>query len=403
MTWDELRHRQHRIVGVFLLAMTLSNLANVRRLTPLLRQGYQDFTIFYGAGKMVRDGQARRLYDLNLQYEIQQSFAPDVANRRAALPYNHPPFEALLFVPLAHLRYFPAYLVWTCLNLIMLAVSIGIARRVFSEGVRLNWLFVFVAASAFPPILIALVQGQDSVLLLMLAVLSAALLATERDAMAGAILALGLFKFQIALPLAVVLAARRPRLLLGFAPGALVLGCVSAAMVGWSGLAGYAAYVLRLEKSGGGGSIPSVGMPNLHGLVASIAGAEAGSGWALWLTIAASVALLVAAAWFVAKHRPAPGLTFATAIVAALMVSYHGLIHDMTLLLPAMLFLFFAREDGARREMRMDAVSLMLPYVIFWLFPEFPWLSPLWFVPMAVWILRRFRKYSPVREFDPVG
>src|SRR5882724_5001155 len=82
--------------------------------------GYPDFTIFYTAGKCVNEGHGRQLYNLETQFELQRRFAPEVKHRENALPYNHPPFEALLFVPLAGLGYVPAYLIWALFNIALL-------------------------------------------------------------------------------------------------------------------------------------------------------------------------------------------------------------------------------------------------------------------------------------------
>jgi hypothetical protein len=79
--------------------------------------GYPDFTIFYTAGKCILQGHARQLYDLETQFAIQREFASAVKQRENALPFNHPPFEALLFAPLARLPYVAAYLVWAVFGL----------------------------------------------------------------------------------------------------------------------------------------------------------------------------------------------------------------------------------------------------------------------------------------------
>ena len=41
---------------MFLLGMTCCNLALVFRLAPSLRDGYQDFTIYYSAARLLREG-----------------------------------------------------------------------------------------------------------------------------------------------------------------------------------------------------------------------------------------------------------------------------------------------------------------------------------------------------------
>ena len=101
-----------RKTGWLLLVATLILHAYLAwHLKDYIRNGYTDFTIFYSAGKILREGPRPSLYDRDLQYQVQKQFAPNVTIRHAALPYNHPPFEALLFVPLTWFSYLNAYLV----------------------------------------------------------------------------------------------------------------------------------------------------------------------------------------------------------------------------------------------------------------------------------------------------
>lgn len=62
----------------------------------------RDFSAFYAAGTIVREGQGNRLYDpaVELRIERERTMRPD---QIGFLPYPHAPFEALLF---ASCRYF---------------------------------------------------------------------------------------------------------------------------------------------------------------------------------------------------------------------------------------------------------------------------------------------------------
>ena len=117
-----LRNRKFFVVA-FLLAMTLCNVVLAIRVVPKLRNGYQDFTIFYTGARMLRTGQASALYNLAAQFRMQQTFT-DVPIRLGPLPFNHPPFEALFFVPFTMLSYWPAYLLWTALSFAMLGAIV---------------------------------------------------------------------------------------------------------------------------------------------------------------------------------------------------------------------------------------------------------------------------------------
>src|SRR5580704_9332227 len=90
-----------KLLVIFLTGMVLMHALVFWSLREKIRQGYPDFSIFYTAGTIVRQGLAGRLYDTGLQFQIQRQFASQVFIRQGALPYNHPPFEALIFAPLA--------------------------------------------------------------------------------------------------------------------------------------------------------------------------------------------------------------------------------------------------------------------------------------------------------------
>src|SRR6202142_2942806 len=236
------------LITVFLLAMTCCNLAVPFQGRSGLRNGYQDFTIYYMSGLLLRNGQASDLYSLSAQYRTQLTFA-HVPIRQGPLPYNHPPFEALLFVPFTLLAYWPAYLLWTALNLVMLALSVIILRRQFPQFASVSPLALGLAATAFFPVVIGIFQGQDVILLQFLFVLAVVSLDRGKDAMAGAFLAAGLFLPHLILPVVVLFAARRWRVLLGFAPVTLSLGGISVAIMGWRGPLDYLRFVLHVERS----------------------------------------------------------------------------------------------------------------------------------------------------------
>jgi len=389
MTRTAVNRRKERVACVFLLGLTLLNAASVVRVAPLLWKGYQDFTNFYGAAEMVRGGQAARLYDLALQSKVQEQIAPNVAIRQGGLPYMHPPFEALLFLPLTYLSYLPAYMVWTFLNIIMLALSLGIAWEAFPEVRSLSVTFIVLCAGGFVPLTNGIIQGQDSVLLLLLATLSLAYFETRRDVAGGVALGAGLFRFHLALPMAVIMAVRRPRLLLGLVPMAAALVAISTAISGWRGLAGYFELLFRLEQTGAGGAIPSVGMPSLRGLIAELPGANAGSSLVVGLTLAASLVVAGAVVWVITKRNVPLRLVFALAIMTAILLSYHTFTHDLTLLLIVILLL--VSEPPAIGGWG-DTVLLIVVYTLFLGWSWWPRLIPFWFVPMVGWVFWRLRR-----------
>jgi hypothetical protein len=367
MSADELDRNKQLVAGVFFLALTLMNALVVLQVFPRLQGQRQDFGVFYHDAEMVRLGQAAHMHDL------------------------HTPFEALLFVPFTSLRCETAYVLWTLLNATMMTLSLAMFRKMFPEIGRLNRLLLVLSVTAFAPAVRAFMQGQDSVLLLFVTTAGLLLLARGNDVWGGAVMALGLFKFHIVIPLALVLAMRRPRMLAGFFSVAALVVAISAIMVGWDGLTGYARFVVHLENHGAGGT-PVEAMPNVHGLIGEFTGKSGG-----WTVIAAVIlvsALVLGIALRSARRRE-PSLRLAIAIgsVVCILVSYHVIMHDLTLLLPVILMLFSARAPSTRGQIWTDVGLLFATYTgLFYGSFLWRWLNPWWWVPVVFWIRRNYRR-----------
>ena len=300
-----------------------------------------DFTVFYTAGKILRAGLTTHLYEAGTQQAVQLEFASDADIRRGPLPYIHPPFEALLFVPLTYLHYTSAFVLWNLLNLgLLVAVNVLLRDTVAClKGVSL-WDLV-AACLAFFPIFANFHQGQDAILLLWLVLLGFRALDRQADFMAGCWLGLGMFKYHLILPLALILIVWRGRkLAAGFAVVVALLAAISVGMIGWQEAMQYPVYVLRVILQPGFGGIPPRQLPNLLGLLAGwpVVG---GLAWMVKLTvIAGSVGLL----WMVASLRSRlhdarfRRLGFGCAVIASLLVGYSTNTYDLSLLVIPLAF-----------------------------------------------------------------
>ena len=377
------------LVAAFLLAMMFCNLALLFRVTPWLRNGYQDFTIFYTSGRLLRSGEASSLYNLATQYRMQLIFT-HVPIRQGPLPFNHPPFEALLFVPFTMLGYWPAYLLWTALNLIMLAASVTLLRKHFSQLAAVPPLVLGLGAIAFFPVAIGIIQGQDVILLLLLFVLAIISLDRGNDAAAGALLGVGLFRPHVVVPLVVFVAIRRWRVLAGFTPVALVLGAISVAIMGWRGPVDYARFVLHLEGTGARGfGVEAV--PNLRGLVEQLPGLGASGRWAALLILASSVVVSFVALRRIRYGRDSVIFVSVLAAVTTILISFHALVYDVSLLLPMVLFLL-SRTLGVARA-KIDAGTILL-FTLLLLTPLYVFLGMVvdrfvWFSLILLWLYLR--------------
>jgi hypothetical protein len=296
-----------------------------------IRKGYSDFSIYYCAGTIVRQGMGHRLYDNVTQFKVQREFSPEVAIRLDALPYNHPPFEALWFTPFSYVSYSSAFALWALANLAMLISLPFMLRPRLLHLQDYPWLIWVLASLGFFPVFFTLLQGQDSILLLFLYALSFLCLKQKREAFAGGWLALALFKPHLVLPFIFLLLAQgRKKVLYGFLPIAAVLALVSAAVVGKEGMLLYPRYVLHLEETMARGAIMPSDMPNLRGLLYVLLHGDSYVGL---VALIISVGLLLFAAWRCRGGANRFDLNFSLAVVATILVSYHGLGYDLSILI----------------------------------------------------------------------
>jgi hypothetical protein len=339
-----------------------------------IRRGYPDFTVFYTAATILRDGRGHQLYDEHVQYEVQVKSVGQIATRRGPLPYIHPPFEALIFVPLSWLPYPQAFAVWDLLNLVALCgVALLLRRSVDTLRLIPPWQFVSVCL-AFFPVFDCFLQGQDSILLLLLCVLGFNALKRENDVLAGCWLGLGVFKFQFVIPIVLLLVIwKRRRVAIGFGVVSALLVLVSAGLSGWQSLLQYPAFVLRITKSPSTGGVAAGFAPNLRGLVLglfSLLSKPGGTVVALLLSL-----LLVFLAAMKGREASRPKrleLHFSLAVAVSVLAAWQTNMHDLSLLvLPLALIGDYCLRTLAQEPRRR----------LFLLLPVLPVLvSPLWIV-----------------------
>ena len=321
------------LLGILPILVGIQLLGWITIFPDALLHGHADFRQLYAAGYMVRTGHAGELYDIRAQQQFQDVL---VGNDERALPFIRPAYQALLFVPFSLLPYRTAYLAFLAVNLVLLAMTFWILRPNMRNLSRVwQGLPVFIFLVFFPSAL-ALMQGQDSILLLLL--LAAALVALEQgqERRAGILVGLGLFKMQIVIPIALLfLLWRRWRFFAGFALSAGLLSLISLWVVGIAQTAVYAHSLFSVGTNlATAQQFPlrvSI-MANLRGLLAGLLGARLPAFLIQSLTIVASILVLLWAARAVPGKQKAAD-AFVIAITAGLIVSYYLFIHDLSVLL----------------------------------------------------------------------
>jgi hypothetical protein len=397
---------QDILLGILPIVFCMQFLAWLTFLPKALR-GHADFRQLYVAGYMVRTGHRTQLYDYAAQTYFQNTL---VSNDERALPFIRPAYQALMFVPFSLLPYRTAYLGFLLLNVLLLALAFLILQPRL-RGLSRVWpglppaLFL-----GFYPVALALMQGQDSILLL--ALLAAALVSLERnrDLTAGALAGVGLFKFQIVVPIVLLfLLWRRWRFVKGFMFSAILVGLLSFITSGW---AETVVFVHSLLSVGAG--LPAVPgeinfplriniMANLRGLIYGLASLRAPQRWLQVTTLLLSSLVVISVRARGRQQRGGDALVLA--ITAGVVVSYYLFIHDLSILLiPIVLTLdrFISRngtgEPFGRAAAAISALLFVAPMCIFVIPAHFYLVSVL--ICAFLFVLMKLMKRLPEQSWQ---
>jgi hypothetical protein len=287
--------------------------------------GHSDFRQIYAAAQMVRAGESGQLYDPVAQERAQNKFV----GVDRIIPFIRPTYELLLFLPLTLLSYRPAYFVMLATNLLLLFFVYRLMRPRMENLARIYPWLPAAMLSAFLPIAIALLEGQDSVLLLMLFAAALSSMDKGRETLAGVLTGLGMFKFQLAIPLGLIfLLWRRWDFVKGMLLSALPAAALSIWMVGFTQARLYIRLLLFMaQPSPVMGVYPLMTinrMMNLHGLVFGILGTHVAPFWIATITIVASALVIL----WLARIRPSGPDAFLYALIASVVLSYYLFFHD---------------------------------------------------------------------------
>jgi hypothetical protein len=330
--------------------------------------GHGDFIIFYTGAQIVNDGKSKDLFSIETQRAYQQYY--DIPKHEWPLPFNHPPYQLFIFLPLATLPFPLAHAIWSGINLLFLA---AILRWLLSYLRSPHTLFVVTAVLAWFPTMSAFGYGQDSILTtaLLLAVFVA--LKRDRDGLAGFLLALGLYKPQLVLPLAgALLVARRWNSVAAFTAtgGALVAASLFMVgidgafdLVGILGSMGDYAYIINPRN-----------MPNIRGLLNVALNRENLNFLLISGMVGISFALYGICLYFWRQRWDVTDssfdLKFALVLVTTALVSFHLYSHDLFPLTLALGLLF--RHVSAEPNVDPLLRKSFYPLVLIFLLPAIP-------------------------------
>jgi hypothetical protein len=314
-----------------------------------------DFLATYTAARLVNAGYGQALYDLTTQTRFQHAIVRLHVPPADLLPFIHPPFFVLPFLPLGILPYTWAFVAMLAVNLALLLVTLRLLVTHLSGLATIGRVTLLLACLSFFPCFVNLIQGQNALVTLLILTAAFGLLKQKQDGAAGVVLALGLYKPQLMLVFVLILLGKqRRRAVAAFCVMAILLVALSYSIVGWRGFSDYIRLTITespLVDGAYGVNYPQ--MHNWRGLCRLWFGPHR-SREINTLTILASIITLLPLVWsWRGPWQPGGAkfdLQFASTIVATLLVSPHLNTHDLTLwILAGALALNQARSRSKRR------------------------------------------------------
>ncbi len=335
-----------------------------------------DFNAMYAAGLTVRTGHGHELYDLQKQAALQQK----LFRRNDFLVEDHPPFEALLLAPLTKLSFAQAYQLWGAIN-VALWMLFAYFIRPYAPATPKNALRYLPLCFLFYPAWVVMFQGQVSFVVLLMYTLTFLSLKRGRDLWAGAFLGLGLIKFTIVLPFALICLLRgKWRMMAGFASTALLLGVISIATVGFAGALAYLHLLLDIARHSANPAYATVRpwtMPTIQGSLGALLGNHVQSVWInTAVAVVSGLLLLLTARQWRRVDRSGSGaeqnLMFAAALVVSLVTSPHLYTHDLALMLLAILLVVGSpqwKEGSGWRVVLIASIAILYLPPVYLLLP----------------------------------
>jgi hypothetical protein len=288
-----------------------------------------DYIALYAGGKLFLND-PHHLYDLDLQRSVEAALVAPGRLAEGLLPYPYPPQVAAAMALLVPLGYARSYAAAGAVNVLLwLLATAVIARRARMGRPAGLWLALSAAVSVAASFTV--VQGQVSLVVLLLFALLVFDLADGQMTRSGVWLGLLAFKPQLLPVPLVALVARRQWRPLGVA---LAVGVASWAVVlprvGLQAVGGYVRVLGTLAGARDTLGVHPTRMLNLRSLASNLLPEPAATvAWAL------AVLVVLATVWWLARRAARADHPWALAalVLGVLLVSPHVNLHDLTLLL----------------------------------------------------------------------
>ena len=285
-----------------------------------------DFPAFYAAGSIAADGDWADLYDPDRQLAAQARLFPESDD--AFLYFAYPPHAAAAYRPLAALDYRLAY---TIHSVLMAAAAVGAVAimRPMVPLIRRHFELVATGVLLFNPVLRAVTGGQNTALTMLGLAALWRLLHDEDEVAAGLVVALLLFKPQLAVPLAGLLVlTRRWRAVAALAGGAGAVWGLGAMVMGTGWLSVWWAEVRAFAELDA--DVNGHNAVSWLGVSEHLFGAGSGAAYAIAGPLVLATIVLTCVVWLSPRFDLGAGIAITAATLV--LMSPHAMFYDAGLL-----------------------------------------------------------------------
>jgi hypothetical protein len=352
--------------------------------SPTERTG-SDFIGFFTAARIFQKDGAEHVYDPAYQQVVEQQEVGFELVSGQVLLFNHLPYFLPLLSLIVDANYVNSFIRWAIILLVFLVLdAVLLARLLPAQTFRRGDILIAVAGVLlFFPTFTSLMNGQDTVFLLLGMALWAYGLLRNRDVIAGLGLSLVTIRPQLALILAMPLlfSKERRRVWWWFSMGAFLLGILCLVILSWDGTRNLFNFLL-ISAGGQWYGLHPEDMPTLSGLVRRTApGVDVQViRFASWGTYLMAIAGLCIHFWKSKKiGEPQIGLAVLTSLFVVPYLHYH----DLACLLIPVFCLIRILEDRKFLEARnLALLPLFLSFLLLMGFFEFSIRYPVVYIVM---------------------
>jgi hypothetical protein len=334
-----------------------------------------DFVQFYVAGKILNQYEPARLYDLDLEVQLQHQAAP-ATSKDQMLVFASAPYAGLIYRPIAGLPYPWAYVAWLVFSMALYAATIVLLLRSTRLSDQQRKTGLLLAISSMPFLLESWIGGQISVLGFFAVALFLFCRARNHRFLAGIALAFALFKpTLIAIPIFMLFCGRRWRMLGGVVTGTAALAAASLRTVG---IKGCAAWLDTLKLYGQLATGPAAALRRTKYVdIGSFFHLLFGSDSTIVPILTAVAALaglaILGIAWWRSSSWNAASrdLLWAATFSGALVCNLYTPIYDTILVAPAVALTAGVMLSRGSREREVFGGWLVLLYIVPWVTQSF--------------------------------